>query len=96
MAQTRTSWLLLWLTCLCGTLDLSLTVVLLCELLVGGRQHVCGARLITAQRRVRVHRGAIQHQRPLLQLACGNSSVVKVIVENTHISVCPDGEQGVL
>lgn len=37
-------------------------VVLLCELLVGGRQHVCGARLIAAQRRVRVHRCAVQHQ----------------------------------
>lgn len=75
------SWLLLWLTCLSRALDLSLTDVLLCELLIGGWQHVCGSGLIAAQRRVRVHRGAVQHQRPLFQLACGNSSVVKVLVQ---------------
>lgn len=83
--------LLLWLTCMCTALDLSLTVVLLCELLIGGRQHVCGAGLIAAQR-VRVHRGAVQHQWPLLQLAWGNRSILdtdplqSVLMANSWIS----------
>lgn len=50
-------------TCLCTARDLSPTVVLLCELLIG----VCGAGL--GYRKVRVLGGAVQHQRPLLQLA---------------------------
>lgn len=57
--------------------DLSPTVVLLCELLVGVRHDFCRARLF-ASKDVRVHRGAIQHQRPLLQFACSNKSSVNV------------------
>lgn len=43
------------------------TVVLLCELLIGGQ--LDKARLLYVQGRVWVDRGAIQHQRPLLQFA---------------------------
>lgn len=62
-------------SCDCGDAcgDLSRTVVLLCELLVGVRHYFWRARLLTPQD-VRVHRGAVQHQRPLLQFACGNRS----------------------
>lgn len=67
--------LLLWRHCLCT--DLSRTDVLLCELLLGGPHHLCGAGLVAAQR-VRVHRCAVQHQGPLLQLAWGNRIFVRV------------------
>lgn len=62
-AEELCQFALLWLTCLCTARDLSPTVVLLCELLIG----VCGAGL--GYRKVRVLGGAVQHQRPLLQLA---------------------------
>lgn len=64
--------------------DLSPTVVLLCELLVGVRHYFCRARLV-ASKDVRVHRGAIQHQRPLLQFACSNKSSVNISKIDTVI-----------
>lgn len=51
------------------------TVVFLCELLIGVSHYFSGARLL-ASKDVWVHRGAIQHQRPLLQFACSNDSSV--------------------
>lgn len=57
--------------------DLSPTIVLLCELLVSVCHYFCRARLFTSKD-VRVHGGAIQDQRPLLQFACSNKSSVNV------------------
>lgn len=57
--------------------DLSPTIVLLCELLVGVCHYFCRTRLFTSKD-VRVHGGAIQDQRPLLQFACSNKSSVNV------------------
>lgn len=74
-------------SCNCGSPVRSYhpTVVLLCELLVGVSHYFCGARLFASED-VWVHRGAIQHQRPLLQFACSNDSIVSK--SKVHTELC--------